>query len=302
LKRDFISLTDFTTSELFSLIDLADSMHRAWHSHKLPQTLTNRAFALIWDAGGFRNRVAFELGIQALGGRAVQVPGRLDQRESIEDISRYLQNWFDCIIARTETHEQMLRLSAAADIPVINARTSHNHPCEILSDLTYIRKHRGTLDGLTVVFVGEPTNLCYPWFEAAARLPIKVIQACPKGYETSSDYLGMLRRSAVGYLSVTNDLREALPEAEVVYTDCWPKGKTAEEQLHIRNAFLPYQITTEMLSHAKSGCYFLPCPPVTRGEEVSSEVMGTSGSVVYKAKEYLLHAQNAVLTFLVTGQ
>lgn len=302
MKRDFISLTDFTTGELFSLIDFADSMHQAWHSHKLPQTFTDRAFALIWDAGGFRNRVAFELGIQALGGRAIQVPGRLDQRESIEDMTRYLQNWFDCIIARTETHEQMLRLAAAADIPVINARTSRNHPCEILSDLTYIRKHRGTLDGLTVVFVGEPTNLCYPWFEAAARLPVKVIQACPKGYETPSDYLVMLRRSAVGHLSVTNDLREVLPEAEVVYTDCWPKGKTAEEQLHIRNTFLPYQITTEMLSHTKSGCYFLPCPPVTRGEEVSSEVMETSGSVVYKAKEYLMHAQNAMLTFLVTGQ
>ncbi len=301
MSRDFIALNDFTTDELVSLMDAADEMYRAWHSSNMPKSLAGRSFALIWEAGGFRNRVSFELGIQALGGRAVQVPGRLDQRESVEDVTRYLQNWFDGIIARTETHTQMLRLAAAADIPVINARTDHNHPCEVLSDLTYVRRHRGTLQGLKVTFVGEPTNLCYPWLEAAARLPIEVIQACPIGYETPAEHMAMLREGAVGRLSVTNDLAEALAGADVIYTDCWPKRSTAGERDAIESAFLPYQITTERLRMASPGCLFLPCPPVTRGEEVSAEVMEAYGATVYVAKEYLLHTQNAILTIALSG-
>ena len=117
-----------------------------------------------------------------MGGKAVQVPGKLDSKEPIEDVVRYLQNWFHAIVARTETHSHMIRLAKAASVPVINAKTDHNHPCEILADLTYIRAQRGSLDNLKVVFVGEPTNLCHPWFEAAARLPIEVTQVCPKGY------------------------------------------------------------------------------------------------------------------------
>ena len=115
--------------------------------------LRRRRIALIWDASGFRNRVAFELGIAELGGVSVEVPGCLDERELIEDVVRYLDNWFDAIVARTATHEHMLRLAQSAQVPVVNARTSFNHPCEILGDLAYLRKQRGDLDGLRVAFI-----------------------------------------------------------------------------------------------------------------------------------------------------
>ncbi len=302
MGRDFIELTDFTTQELVSLMDLADRMRKAWHSGTMPRSLEGRRLALLWDAAGFRNRVAFELGIDALGGTAVQVPGKLDQRESIEDVTRYLQNWFDGIIARTETHDQMRRLARAADVPVINARTDHNHPCEILSDLTYVRRRRGSLDGLKVAFVGEATNLCHPWFEAAARLPIEVVQVCPQGFEAKAEYLAERQRGSAGRLSVTHDLEVGLRGAQVVYTDCWPKRSTSDEQARIRALFLPYQITGETIRLADPHCMLLPCPPVTRGEEVSEEVMETSGQAVYEAKEYLLHAQNAVLVTVMEAR
>ena len=229
----------------------------------------------------------------------MQVPGKLDTREPIEDVVRYLGNWFHAIVARTETHEHMQRLAASASIPVINARTDHNHPCEVLGDLGYIRAKRGSLTGLKVVFVGEATNLCHPWFEAAARLPMSVIQVCPKGFEVAPGYLSKLSNGAKGVLSVSNDLESTLRGADVVYTDCWPNRANDEEMASIRDCFLPYQITTSRLQIAGPQCIFLPCPPVTRGEEVSAEVMETSGNSVYAAKEYLLHAQNAVLSTLV---
>jgi ornithine carbamoyltransferase len=168
MPKDFISFLDYSQEEIVALLDLSEQLRGPFRSKQLPQHLKNKAIALIWDAEGFRNRVAFELGIAAMGGYAVQVPGRLDERESIEDVTAYLSNWFDAIVARTQSHRHMQRLAAAARIPVINARTDYNHPCEILGDLAYIRARKGRLDGLKVAFVGEATNLCHPWFEAAA--------------------------------------------------------------------------------------------------------------------------------------
>ena len=298
MKTDFLHLNDFSESELISLMDSADALRLSWIANEMPRNLLNKNVALIWEAGGFRNRVAFELGIIAMGGKAIQVPGKLDSREPIEDVVRYLQNWFQAIVARTETHGQMIRLAHASSVPVINARTNHNHPCEILADLTYIRAKRGSIDGLKIVFVGEPTNLCHPWFEAAAKLPISVIQVCPKGYEMDSTQIKVYSDGAKGDVRVSNNLDGELSGADVIYTDCWPRPLTEKDATRIRCDFAPYQVTSEKLHLAKKRFFFLPCPPVTRGEEVSEEVMQTWGTTVYEAKEYLLHAQNAVLSFV----
>jgi ornithine carbamoyltransferase len=301
MPKDFISFLDFTPTDLVALLDLAGTLREAWEAKRLPQSLAGKSIALIWDAEGFRNRVSFELGIAALGGSAVQVPGKLDERESIEDVARYLDNWFDGIVSRARRHEHMLRLAAASQHPVINARTDFNHPCEILGDLAYIRAKRGSLDGLKVAFVGEATNLCHPWFEAAARLPIHVTQICPAGYEVSADFIARVERDAVGAVAVSRDLDASLQDADVVYTDCWPRRRSPEEHARIARQFLPYQITAAKLRLAAPDVFFLPCPPVTRGEEVSEDAMAYLGHQVYEAKGYLLHAQNAVLATLLSS-
>ncbi len=293
--KHFISLLDYTTDELLGLLDSAELLKRAFHAGAVEPALKGKRFALIWDAEGFRNRVAFEAGIQALGGSFVQVPGKLDAREPIEDVSRYLANWFDCIIARTHPHEHMIRLTRQNRVPVVNARTDYNHPCEILGDLLYIRGKRGTLSNLRVVFVGEATNLCVPWFEAAARLPIAVMQVCPKGREIDGEVLREIGRDAVGKLSTGNSLEEGLRNADVIYTDCWPRHNDDA----VRKEFLPYQISAALIRRHCPEAIFLPCPPVTRGEEVSSDAMEEYGHAVFEAKEDLLHAQNAVLIHLI---
>jgi ornithine carbamoyltransferase len=298
MAKHFISFLDYSEQEIVALFDLTDRLRAQHHSGQLPRHLERKAVALIWDAEGFRNRVAFELGIALLGGMAVQIPGRLDERESIEDVTTYLDNWFDGIVARTKKHDHMQRLADAANVPVINARTDYNHPCEILGDLAYVRAQRGRLEGLKVAFVGEATNLCHPWFEAAARLPIQVIQVCPEGYSIDEALLLELRRDAVGELSVTHDLKHGLNDADVVYTDCWPAFTSEEEHQHIKQLFTPYQITADRLTLAAADVLFLPCPPVHRGEEVSDDAMTSPACRVYAAKDYLLHAQNALLVTL----
>jgi len=299
-QKDFVTFLEYTREELLALLGLSEKLRQQWISKQLPRYLQGKAIALVWGAEGFRNRVAFELGIAMLGGTAVQIPGRLDERESIEDVTRYLNNWFDAIVARTKPHQYMQRLASAAQIPVINARTDYNHPCEILGDLAYIRARKGRIEGIKVAFVGEATNLCHPWLEAAARLPIQVVQVCPAGYQVDPALLAELRQGAVGELSVTEDLKAGLQNADVVYTDCWPARRDDAECQRVQQLFAPYQITAENLAWARPDVLFLPCPPVHRGEEVSASAMQSPACCVYDAKEYLLHAQNAVLVTLLS--
>lgn len=304
MPKDFITFLDYSREEIEALLDLTDRMHEAHHTHTIPQVLAGKSVALVWDGEGFRNRVAFELGIALMGGIAVQVPGRLDERESIEDVTAYLNNWVDAIVARAKLHSHMLRLAATAEIPVINARTDYNHPCEILGDLAYIRAsraRRGSLDGLKVAFFGEAANICHPWLEAAARLPIRVVQICPEGYSVDPTVLAGMQRGAVGELSTTHDWAAGLSDADVICTDCWPRCADADERGRIEALFTPYQVTAERLSMASPNVMFLPCPPVHRGEEVSANAMASPACCVYAAKEYLLHAQNAVLSTLLSS-
>ena len=166
--------------------------------------------------------------------------------------------------------------------------------------MQYIRKKRGSLDGLNVLFVGEASNLCMSWFEAATRLPISVTQVAPQGYELNVDLLNRMTKNARGELSVGHDLAEQIgPHTDVIYTDCWPSDRDRSE---IRSLFLPYQIDAAALGRMNENGFFLPCPPVTRGQEVTADAMSSPLCQNYAAKAYLLHAQNAIMEFLVHGR
>ena len=299
MQKDFITFLDWSADELSDVVEAARTFRQLWVRGKSPPALKGRRIAVMWGATGFRNRVAFELGISEHGGTSVKIPGTIDVNEPLEDVAQYLANWFDAIVARTATHEQMLRLSRAVRVPVINARTPFNHPCEILGDLAYIKEQRGDLTDLRVAFVGEATNLGHSWFEAAARFPIHVVQVCPTGYEVEAQFLQRIAREAKGKVSVSQDMQSAIADADVIYTDCWPARGTVEDQQKIRDLFLPYQVTEEVLRASPQDALFLPCPPVHRGEEVSDGAMNWPGCRVYEAKEYLLHAQNALLVSLL---
>lgn len=295
----FLQVCDLAQEALLELLERAQSLETAFHAREVPCLLKGKRIALSFEDGGFRNRVAFELGIRLMGGEAVFVPGRPGQKEPAGDMARYLSNWFDAIVVRTPEYGVVEEMAGGASVPVINARTRHNHPCEILGDLAFVRKIRGGLDGLKVVFVGEPTNLCHSWFEAGGSLPMEVVQVCPPGYEVETGTCARLSRQAVGRLRISHDLNQELKDADLVYTDCWPGRTTPQDAAEVAKVFAPYRITAALLKLTPASCVFLPCPPVTRGEEVSEDAMASPKCRVYEAKAYLLHAQNALLATLL---
>lgn len=292
-----ISLTDLSGRELIRILNRADFLADAWRQNKMPRTLENKRVCLWFYGQGFRNRLAFEIGARAMGASVSYIPGELGVNEPLEDIGHYLDKWFSILVVRAKNHDDLIYLSENTAIPVVNARTNHNHPCEILGDLQFIRRYRGGIDGLKVVFVGEVTNLCMSWFEAAVRLPISVTQAAPEGYTAGKGLLSKLNAGAAGEIRTSGELEPLIPGADLIYTDCWPHADDPVGKQRIKELFLPYQIAGRHLKMLREGSIFLPCPPVTRGQEVSRDAMESKLCLNYRAKEYLLHSQNAVLEF-----
>ncbi|MFH1523394.1 MAG: ornithine carbamoyltransferase [Chloroflexota bacterium] len=293
--KNFILLNDLDQSEIHRILDRADSLQERWKVNKMPQTLTNKKLALWFWGQGFRNRVAFEIGARSMGADVSFIPGELAVHEPLQDIIHYLNNWFSMLVIRCRSYENLKKVTEDSIVPVINARTNFNHPCEIMGDLQYIRQKRKSLDSLKVVFVGEVTNLCMSWFEAAKVLPIEVIQVGPKQHLLNPETVKSINSTSVGSVSVSDALEGCISGAtDVLYTDCWPKDG---ERDTVRQLFSPYQITENIVNRINPHGFFLPCPPITRGEEVSAGAASHPRCCNYEAKEYLLHAQNAIMEY-----
>lgn len=293
--RHFISLLDYSHEDLREVLDRADYLATAWKENSMPKSLLSKQIGLWFYGNGFRNRLAFEIGAKAMGALVSYIPGELGIHEPLEDIGHYLDNWYSMLVVRAKKHEDLVYLSENTAIPVINARTEYSHPCEIMGDLQFIRKYRGSLDDLNVIFVGEVTNLCMSWFEAAVKFPISVTQVAPIDYIADEKIIRSLNTTSIGSIETSIELEPLLKKADLIYTDCWPKSQNTEINKRIKEQFLPYQITQKHLSNLNKKSMFLPCPPVTRGEEVSSDAMKSELCLNYKAKEYLLHSQNAIM-------
>jgi len=293
--KNFIKLNDFSKEEIAMILDRADHLQECWKNSAMPKTLQGKKIALWFCGQGFRNRVAFEIGARSLGADVSFMPGDLGIQEPLEDIAHYLNNWFSMAVIRCANHSDLEKYARDSKIPVINARTSFNHPCEIIGDLQYINKRRGSINDLTVVFIGEMTNLCMSWFEAARVLPIHVMQVGPKEYLASPEIIQQMNKNAVGHISVTSRVDGAVSrDTDILYTDCWPHADNKER---IRELFLPYQITKDMVSQINPNGFFMPCPPITRGEELTVDSLTAPQYCDYQAKEYLLHSQNAIMEY-----
>lgn len=278
-SKDFLRVDDRSGEALLRVLDAAVGLEQQFRDRRLAAPLAGRRIGLWWDGPGFRNRVAFELGAGLLGATTATIPGPVAGGEPIADVGAYLDNWLDAIVVRTPELADLEALAASTSAMTVNARTAHNHPCEILGDLAFLHSiGRDLTEPLTVVFVGESTNLLRSWVEAAAVLPLDVRQVCPPGFEASGT-------------AAHHSLDEVVADADVLYTDCWPRDLDDE----YRDAFARLRITAGVLDAAAQDLVFLPCPPVTRGDEVSADAMDHAACRVTDAKAWLLHAQNALL-------
>ncbi|MBX4861661.1 ornithine carbamoyltransferase [Rhizobium sophorae] len=283
--RNFLEFHDIPEAGLRSIITRAGELAKAWEGRAMPQSLAGKRVALIVDDGGWRNTTAFDLGIQAMGGICVHVPIGFDAREETGDLSGYLGNWFDMLVIRTKELSTLKAVAAASPVPVINARTSSNHPCETLGDLAYINSRRGSIDGLKVVGVAADANILRSWAEASIALPIEVVQVFPERWHISG--AALLNR----HFRVGTDMGELL-DADIVITDSWPHDVAG-------GALAGYRIGTDLLDRLREGAIFLPCPPVRRGEEVTAEAMEHPLCRSRAAKAFLLHAQNALMEWVI---
>jgi ornithine carbamoyltransferase len=283
MGRDLLALDDLTSSDLLAILKRAQDFAGYWSQRRMPQSLSGKRIALIVDDGGWRNTTAFDLGVNSMGGLCVHTPLRLGHREAVADLANYLDNWIDAVVCRTPELGTLRALAEAADAPVINARTKQNHPCETLGDLAFYWHRHGTIDAIKVVIVAPDANILGSWIEAARVLPLKVVQVYPERWHVT--------RGASAAFRSSTDLGE-LRDADIVVTDCWPDGGHPDE-------LSGYRITAAILDDLhREHLEFLPCPPVTRDQEVSADAMLHANCRVIDAKAFLLHAQNAALEWV----
>ena len=279
---DFLQFDDLPASVVHALLARAQELAQAWQDRQMPASLANKRVAVIVDDGGWRNTAAFGLGVQAMGALCERPPISFGPgKEAIEDLAGYLDNWFDALVVRTPSLKTLKALAKHSAAPVINARTHSNHPCEILGDLAYVLKQRGTIDGLTVACVAPDANILRSWVEASRSLPIRVLQVYPRDWHVTDAQLLNPR------FATSTDLADVC-DADVLITDCWLPNAPAAQ-------ILPFQVTSALLARCRPDLIFLPCPPVWRGQELSADAMLHESCQSKAAKAFLLHAQNALL-------
>lgn len=299
MYADFISIYDLTSEELQELLDLADELKRKFRAKEEHHRLSGKTLGMVFEKPSLRTQVTFETGMYHLGGHAVFIQTTLGERETVPDIARNLDRWVDGIVARTHSHEAMLELASYSSVPVINALTDRLHPCQVLGDAQTIREHKGQLEGLKVVFVGDGNNVFASWANLATRFAFDLTLVCPQGYELKGEVHERARKEAKGVYKVCHNPEEGVPGADVVYTDVWVSMGQEVETAKRKEAFGPYQVDRRLMELAGDQALFMHCLPAHREEEVTHEVIEGEQSVVFDQAENRLHAQKAVLVKLM---
>ncbi len=297
-KRDFLEIPDFSTDELYDILELA---HRLKRGEYKGQPLAGKTLAMIFEKSSTRTRVSFEVGTFQLGGHALFLSSRdiqLGRGEPIKDTARVLSRYVDGIMIRTFDHGDVRELAHYASVPVINGLTDLLHPCQVMADVMTIQEAFGPdLSGRKVAWVGDGNNMANSWLNAAYRFGFELRLACPKGYEPDKEIFDRARTAA--NVMLTNDPREAVEGAEVVNTDVWASMGQEAEAEERRRAFKGYHVDEELMSRAADNAIFLHCLPAHRGEEVADEVIEGPRSRVFDEAENRLHVQKAIMIRLM---
>lgn len=305
--RDFLAITDIDASELRSVLDDAHSVKRdpsAWADR-----LDGLQVALIFEKPSTRTRVSFEAGVSTMGGHAVVLRGdelQLGRGETIEDTGKVLSRYVDAIVIRTFGQERLERLAAGASVPVINALSDYEHPCQALADLQTIEERfEGTEDmkGLIVTYVGDGNNVAHSLMLGTAMLGAHVRLACPADHEpveTVIMHAEELAGTHGGSVEVMHDPHRAADGAHVLYTDVWTSMGQEEEAGTRQKKFASYQVNEELIARAADDVIVMHCLPAHRGEEISAGAMDGPHSVVFDQAENRLHAQKALLAQILS--
>ncbi|MBV5302630.1 MAG: ornithine carbamoyltransferase [Chlorobium sp.] len=307
-KRDFLGFSPLNASKIIELFDYSlyiKNKRKESSSATGFLPLRDKTVVMIFSKPSLRTRVSFELGIHELGGYAINLDGQsigLGTRESVEDIARLLARYNDAIVARLHEHAVIEGLAEHASIPVINALTDLSHPCQVLADAFSLYEKSLWREGIKVVFVGDGNNVANSWIELAGILPFHFVLACPEGYTPNQELLNAAREKGISRIEIMHDPKEAVANADVLYTDVWTSmGREDEIAERLRN-FKPFQINSTLLAAAKPSTVVMHCMPAHRGQEISAEVMDGPQSIILDQAENRLHVQKALLVKLLNHE
>lgn len=296
--RHFLTLLDLSPEELDWVINRAIELKKIHRSGEIHEPLKNKVLGMIFEKSSTRTRVSFEAGMAQLGGSAIFLSPRdtqLGRGEPIEDSARVLSRMVDVVMIRTFDHETVERFAAFSQVPVINALTDDFHPCQLLADVQAYVEHRGSIKGKTVAWIGDGNNMCHSYINAARQFGFTLNVACPEGFEPAEH----LVNENAGRVNVMRDPKEAVKNADLVVTDVWASMGQEDEQDDRLAKFQDYQVSPALLDLANDDVVFMHCLPAHRGEEVSEDLLDDKRSVVWDEAENRLHAQKALLEFLL---
>jgi len=300
--RHFLTLLDVTEDEARHILDRAVIIKAKLKAGEIHQPLKGKTLGMIFDKSSTRTRVSFEVGMYQLGGHALFLHSdatQLGRGEPLADSARVLSSMCDGIMIRTFGHHILQKFAEYSKVPVINGLTDLTHPCQILADVMTFEEHRGAIDGRTVAWIGDGNNMAHSWINGAVSFGYRLKIACPKAYRPDEKLLAAARALGAD-ISVSDDPVVAAHKADLVSTDVWASMGQESEQAAREKAFAGFCVTEGVMSHAKPDALFMHCLPAHRGEEVSAGVIDGPQSAVWNQAENRLHAQKALLEFLLS--
>ncbi|MCF6320928.1 MAG: ornithine carbamoyltransferase [Rhizobiaceae bacterium] len=297
--RHFLDLSEFSSSQLHSILDHAGEMKRAVkEGADTPKPLAGKMLAMIFDKPSTRTRVSFDVGMRQLGGETIFLSSndtQLGRGESIADTARVLSRYVDAIMIRTTTHDRLLEMAEHASVPVINALTDDTHPCQLMADVMTFQEHSGPIKNKKIAWSGDGNNVLNSFVHASAKFDFELAIATPPGKQPAQKYLEWGKQNGAK-ITTYNDAQSAVEGSDCVVTDTWVSmGDDDISSGH--NTFQPFQVNSQLMKEAKSDAVFMHCLPAHRGEEVTDEVIDGPQSIVFDEAENRLHAQKAILAW-----
>lgn len=299
--RHFLDLDRFDRDTLRQMLALASTLKKRKQQRLDGSLLAGCTLAMIFERPSTRTRVSFELAMLQLGGHSLVLTeheSQLGRGETMADTARVLSRYVDAIMIRTTDQRKLWELAEFATVPVINGLTDQSHPCQVMADVMTFEEHRGPIDGRTIAWSGDASNVACSWMHAAARFGFQMRLACPKPLQPRGSILDWVRREG-GDVVVTDRPEEAVEGADLVLTDTW-FSMGVEQAAARHNQLLPYRVDEALMARAKPEALFMHCLPAHRGQEVTDAVMDGPQSVVWDEAENRLHAQKGILAWCLT--
>jgi ornithine carbamoyltransferase len=301
--RDFVSVQDFSPEETTSLFELAHVIKSRPADFR--GALAGKQLVLFFEKASLRTRLTFEAGMASLGGTSLfvdQTRSRLNEREPVCDIARNVERWVDAVVLRTYEHSTIVEMAKHTSIPVINALSDLEHPCQAYADFFTLQEKFGDLSKVHVAYVGDGNNVAHSLLLAAASLGSSIAVATPRGYAPKADIVKAAKaigKKTGAIIEVTEDAVSAATGANAIYTDVWASMGQEDQAAKRAKIFLPYQVNKKLFALAASDAVFMHCLPAHRGQEVAADVIDSPHSVVYDQAENRLHVQKAILLSLL---